>query len=133
MRRFRIQFALNLLAAMFALWTFRLHEGRVEASALLLLWLLLPAAALGLGFLFRKRHVAEAFSVLSTVYCVVYALCCLAADDGNNLPLLFVPLLLFLFSCLFVPGLMLYGGIKTTFFNPPAKKPDNPLENELTG
>lgn len=133
-RRLRIQFALTLLAVMFALWVFRLHEGYVEASVLLGMWLALPAAAWGMGLLLRKRAVAEAFYVLSAIDCVVYALCCLGHDDGNNLPLLFVPLSLFVFGCCFVPGLMIYRaiaaivGVKAT--KAPAHEPSAALPSD---
>jgi hypothetical protein len=111
-RRLRIQFVLDLFAVMFALWVFRLREGYVFFSGLLLLWLFFPVAAFALGFFFRRRPIAEAFFVLSALYCGVYAAYCLRGETGNNLPLLFVPLVLLVFSTLFVPVLGFYGWMK---------------------
>jgi hypothetical protein len=115
---------------MFALWVFRLHEGYVEMSYMLGMWLFFPAAALVMALLFRKRDVAETFFFLSLIYCSVYALCCLTSDDGNNLPLLFVPLFLFVFTVLFIPGIMLYSVIKARVCTPPEKNPDTAAESE---
>lgn len=107
-RRLRIQFALNMLTVMFALWVFRLRVGYVEFDGLLLLWVFFPIAALGMGFLLRQRPIAKAILVFSAIYCVVYALYCLPGDEGNNLPLLFVPPSLFIFSFLLVPLIMIF-------------------------
>ena len=117
-KRLRIQFALTMLAVMFALWVFRLTGGHVVFDILLLIWLILPIAAFGLGFLFRKRTIAEAFFLLSVIYCAIYALiCCFqttppAEAEGNFMYLLFDPLFLVAFSGLLVPALALYGRIK---------------------
>lgn len=114
-KRLRIQFALAMLAAMFALWVFRLKEGFVEISGLLLIWLSLPIVAFACGLLLRKRPIAGSFFVLNAMYCGIYALSCLRCllgDTGNNLPLLFVPLLLFIVTCLVIPALAFHEWTK---------------------
>jgi hypothetical protein len=117
--RLRLQFALNMLTAMFALWHFRLSEGYVEFNVLLLMWLFFPVTALGLGFLFRKHAAAGVFFVLSVVYLAVYALYCLVSNGDNTFHFLFLPFFLFIFSFLFVPIILIYGRIKKALFGRP--------------
>lgn len=91
-----------MLAAMLALWAFRARVGYVEFNGLLLMWLFFPLAAFGMGYRRRKLPMANAYFVLSVIYCLVYALYCWPRDPDNNLPLLFVPLMLAVFSSLFL-------------------------------
>lgn len=118
-RRLRIQFALSMLTVMLALWVFRLRVGYVEFNGLLLIWLAFPIAAFAVGLLLRRHAIAEAFFALNVIYCAVYSLYCLPGEEGNNLPFLFVPLLLAVFSCLFVPVAAIYGWIKRKFTKRP--------------
>ncbi len=119
-RRFRIQFAINMLTVMFAFWVFRQRVGYVEFNELLLLWVFFPVAALVTGFCFRKRpRAARIVFAFSVEYCAFYPLYCLPGDEGNTLPLLFAPPALFILSFLLVPLIVIVDGWLTeawTFF-----------------
>jgi|GEM_PF-7083729 len=99
-----------MITIMFAFWVFRVRIGYVEFNSLLLLWVFFPVAAFGMGFLFRRRPFWKLIFAFSVLYCVVYALYCLPGEAGNNLPLLFVPPSLFLFSFILVPLMVIIGG-----------------------